>query len=153
MHCAITKNGTGIEHEVYPHQCCCWSSCKVLSHYIWNNPVKFKDVLIHLGDFHGMMEFFSIIGKIIQGNGFEDIVYQAGLCTSGGSNGVLTGKHYNRSWVLYESFAEGLEWLFCKSQCLTCPAQFWITYLQLTERQHKLHLSINLNDFDLRLHC
>ena len=26
-------------------------------------------------------------------------------------------------------------------------------HLQLIERQHKLHLSINLNDFDLRLHC
>ena len=28
---------------------------------IWNNPVEFKDVLIYLGDFHGMIEFFSII--------------------------------------------------------------------------------------------
>ena len=91
-------------------------------HIIWNNPVEFNDVLIHIGDFHGMMEFFSIIGKIIQGSsGFEDIVYQAGLCTSGGINGVLTGKHYNRSWVVHESFAEGLERLFCKSQGLTCP--------------------------------
>ena len=84
-------------------------------HIIWNNPVEFNDVLIHLGDFHGMMEFFSIIGKIIQGSGFEDIVYQEGLCTSGGINGVLTGKHY------HESFAEELEQLFCKSEDLTCP--------------------------------
>ena len=28
---------------------------------IWNNPVEFNDVLIHLGDFPGMMEFFSIM--------------------------------------------------------------------------------------------
>ena len=28
---------------------------------------------LYLGDFQGMMEFFSIIGKIIQGTGFEDI--------------------------------------------------------------------------------
>ena len=27
-------------------------------------------------------------------------------------------------------------------------AQFWMMYLKLTERQHKIHLSINLNDFD-----
>ena len=40
---------------------------------IWNNPVEFKDVLIYLGDFQGMMEFFSIIGKTIRGNGVEDI--------------------------------------------------------------------------------
>ena len=62
-------------------------------HIIWNNPVKFNDILIHPGDFHGMMEFFSIIGKIIQGSSFEDIVYQAGFCI----NGVLTGKHHNCS--------------------------------------------------------
>ena len=35
-------------------------------HIIWNKPVEFNDVLIHLGDFHAMMGFFSIIGKIIQ---------------------------------------------------------------------------------------
>ena len=46
---------------------------------IWNNPVEFKDVLIYLGDFQGMMGSFSIIGKTIQGSGFEDIVYQARL--------------------------------------------------------------------------
>ena len=67
-----------------------------------------------------MMEFFSIIGKIVQGSGFEGIVYQARLCTSGGINGVLTGKH-NRSWVVHENFAEGLERSFCKGQGLTCP--------------------------------
>lgn len=84
-------------------------------HIIWNNPKDFENVLIHLGDFHGMMEFFSVIGKIIKGSGFEEIVYQAGLCTSGGINGVLTGKHYNRSWMVHECFAEGIERLFWES--------------------------------------
>lgn len=59
-------------------------------HIVWNNPEKFKQVVIHLGDFHGMMEFFGVIGKIIQGSGFEEIVYQAELCTSGGIKGVLS---------------------------------------------------------------
>ena len=67
-----------------------------------------------------MMEFFSIVGKIVQGSGFEDIVYQARLCTSGGINGVLTGKH-SCSWVVHENFTEGLERLFCKGQGLTFP--------------------------------
>ena len=31
------------------------------------------------GDFQGMIEFFSVVGKTIQGSGFEDIVYQARL--------------------------------------------------------------------------
>ena len=44
-----------------------------------------------------------------------------------------------------------------RNQCLQGnfekTAQFWMMYLHLIERQHKLHFSINLNDFDLRLHC
>ena len=44
-----------------------------------------------------------------------------------------------------------------RNQCLQRnfgkTAQFWMMYLQLTERQHKLHLSENLNDFAFRLHC
>ena len=44
-------------------------------HVVWNNAVEFKRVyiLIDLGDFHGMLELFSIIGKEVQGSG---------LCTS-----------------------------------------------------------------------
>ena len=48
-------------------------------HIIWNNPVKFKDVLIHLGDFHCMLEVFSIFGKIIQGNSFGDTGHHSRL--------------------------------------------------------------------------
>lgn len=32
-------------------------------------------------------------------------------------------------------------------------AHFWMTYLDLVERQHTLHFSVNMNDFQLRLHC
>ena len=170
-------------------------------HILWNNPQEFNKVLMHLGDFHGMMEFFSIIGKIVQGSGFEELVYQAGLCTSGGIKGVLSGKHYNRTWKIRESFAEAIERLFCKTFVKRCPeelassikgimmavdcekvmserafkiyeeeymkkkmeylhgyhgktAQFWMTYLDLVESQHKLHyFSVNMNDFQLRLYC
>ena len=43
-------------------------------HILWNNPKEFDKVLIHVGDFHGMMEFFAAIGKIVQGSGFEEVV-------------------------------------------------------------------------------
>ena len=55
---------------------------------IWNNKSKFKNVLIHLGDFHGFMQFFGNIGKFVTDSGFEDIIYQADLCTDGGLKGV-----------------------------------------------------------------
>ena len=169
-------------------------------HVVWNNPVEFRRVLIHLGDFHGMLELFSIIGKAVQGSGFEDIVYQTGLCTSGSINGIIAGKHYNRCCFVHESFAEALDRLFCENCGISCPsdlislmkgieneddceelvsqeafqryekeyerrrneclqgkfgktAQFWMIYIYHIERQHKLHLSVNLNNFELRLHC
>ena len=59
--------------------------------------------------------FFFVIGKIIQGSGFEEIVYESGICTSGGLKGVLNGKHYNRSFLIHECFAEAIERLFVKT--------------------------------------
>ena len=82
-------------------------------HVVWNNPDKFNNVLIHLGNFHVMMEFFSTIGNFVAGSGFEEVVYQAGICTSGGIKGVLSGKHYNRRWMVHKSFAEAIDRLFC----------------------------------------
>ena len=169
-------------------------------HVVWNNPTEFAKVLVHLGDFHCFMELFSVIGKVVRGSGFEEAVYQAGLCTSGGINGVLSGKHYNRSWFVNERFAEAVERLFCeiyvdkpseelekslkdvataadckevttgaaftryeehyehkKEQCRQGnygkTAQFWMNYVEMVNTLHKLHFSVNINDFALRLHC
>ena len=43
---------------------------------LWNNPEKFSNIVIHLGDFHQMKEVFAIIGKLISGSGFEDIIFK-----------------------------------------------------------------------------
>lgn len=84
-------------------------------HVIWNNPGEFHNVIIHLGDMHAIMEFFGTIGKFISASGFEEVIYQAGLCTSGAMKGVLSGKHYNRSWIVHETFSEALHRLFVES--------------------------------------
>ena len=65
-------------------------------HVVWNDKDLWSNITIHLGDFHAFMAFFGSIGKFVTGSGFEEIVYQAGLCTSGSMNGLLSGKHYNR---------------------------------------------------------
>lgn len=52
---------------------------------------------------------FQILGSLIAGSGFEDTVYQSGLCTSGSLNGVIAGSHYNRAWSLHSAFSEALE--------------------------------------------
>ena len=84
-------------------------------HVVWYNPHEFNNVLIHLGDFHAMMQFFSNIGTFVSGSGFKEVVYQAGLCTSSGIKGVLSGKHYNRSWMEHKSFAEAIDRLSCEA--------------------------------------
>ena len=81
---------------------------------LWNNESEFKNVLIHLGDLHGFMEFFGMIGKMVTSSGFEDTIYQADMCTTGSVNGVLSGKHYNNAWIVHESFAEAVDRLFCR---------------------------------------
>ena len=103
-------------------------------HVVWNNPVEFKRVLIHFGDFYGMWELFSIIGKVVQGSGFEDIVYQAGLCTSGGINGIIAGKYHNRYWFVHESFAEALDRFFWESCGISCPSDL-ISLIKGTENE------------------
>ena len=83
-------------------------------HVLWNDTDYWNDIIIHLGDFHAMMSFFSIIGTFISGSGFEEIVYQSGLCTSGSINTLLSGKHYNRCWCVHEIISDALERLFIK---------------------------------------
>jgi len=127
-------------------------------------------------------------------------MYQAGLSTSGPIKGVLSGKHYNRSWAIHKSFSEARHRLFLeaympdllnglvdivhnkvptdaaqelseevgfssveqqyqqtKYQCLRGDygktPQFWAIYIEAVDCQHKLHYSINLNEYDLRLKC
>ena len=46
-------------------------------HLIWNHQEKWKNVIIHLGDFHDFLVISEIIGKYIKCSGFEDIVYLA----------------------------------------------------------------------------
>lgn len=76
---------------------------------VWNYPKKFENVLIHLGDFHFIKENFGVIGKLVAASGFEDVAFQAGVCSTGSLKGVLAGTHYNRAWTVHSVFAEALE--------------------------------------------
>lgn len=168
-------------------------------HVVWNNPAAWSDIIIHLGDFHAMMTFFAVIGRFVESSGFEDVLFQAGLCSSGSITGVMSGKHYNRCWLVHEAFSEALERLFVEQYLPTMPKkveecaqsnlaqatsltnilnddtvkeyvdqcqiqktkclngefgktpQFWAKYMELVDRQQKLHFSVNTNDYDLRM--
>ena len=74
-----------------------------------NYPKKFAKIVLHLGDFHFMKESFTILGTLVKGSGFEDVVFQAGVCSTGSLNGVLSGSHYNRCWTVHSVIGEALE--------------------------------------------
>ena len=71
----------------------------------WNYPEKFRNVIIHLGDFHFIKENFGVIGKIVTNSRFEDVVSQAGICSTGSLKGILVGSHYNRAWTVHLHFS------------------------------------------------
>lgn len=61
------------------------------------------------------MAFFGVMGKYVAGSGFEEIIFQAGICSSGSISGVISGKQYNRCWAIHEAFSEALERLFMEA--------------------------------------
>jgi hypothetical protein len=84
--------------------------------FIWNFPLKFNNVVIHLGDFHFIKENFGVIGRLVEASGFEDVVYQAGVCSYG-------------SLAVHSAFSEALERLlfqrFLKENSIAIPDYFY----------------------------
>ena len=76
---------------------------------MWNYPHKFSNVPVHLGDFHFMKKIFNVVDTMIDGSGFNDIIFQANLCSSESLASVINGSHYNRCWRVQKPFAEALE--------------------------------------------
>ena len=90
---------------------------------LWNYSYIYHDVILQLGDFHFVKENFSVIGNIIAESGFENIVYQSGVCSSGSLLGVLSGSHYNRSWLVHNAVSEALERFIFSSFLRKVPHQ------------------------------
>ena len=41
--------------------------------------------------------FFLVAGLLVSYAGFEDVIYQGKVCTSGSLSGVMAGRNYNRA--------------------------------------------------------
>ena len=46
---------------------------------------------------------------MVSGSSFEDIIFQAELCSAGSLNGVVAGSHYSRCWTVHNNLTEALE--------------------------------------------
>ena len=56
-----------------------------------------------------MKEVFTMLGTLVYGFGFEDVIFQAGACSTGRLSGVLSASHYNRFWTFHSVMGEALE--------------------------------------------
>ena len=59
---------------------------------IWINPDELKDIINYLRDFHDLMHIFRNCGKFVSNRAFEEILYQARICSAGGIRPVLSRK-------------------------------------------------------------
>ena len=76
-------------------------------------PKRFKNIIIHLGDFHFMKNEFNVLGSSVCSSGFEDITFQANICSTGSLNRVLACSHQS-CWAVHSNIAEALERLSFK---------------------------------------
>ena len=129
-----------------------------------------------------MREYFGVIGKVVKGSGFEDIIFQSGACSTGSLNGVWMGSYYNRAWTVHSAFSETLERLlnerfifeysiFISEDFITAAevpqsfyedivssnATFLSRYQEFKESIRKgelfIHLEVQDNNFEMRLRC
>ena len=63
---------------------------------IWNEKEKYRDFIVQIGAFHTICAYFNILGKKMDGSGFNEVLLESGICTSGSINGVMKGMHHNK---------------------------------------------------------
>lgn len=62
---------------------------------------KFDNAFIILGPFHIQLAYFKALGKVIDGSGIWEILYESDLIAQGSLNGFMGATHCNRCRRLY----------------------------------------------------
>ena len=57
----------------------------------------------------------QVIGNLVCGSGFEDVVFQSSMMKNGCIKGIPSGSDYNSTWIVHNVVSEALECLL-----LTC---------------------------------
>ena len=82
---------------------------------LWSfDPETCKNNFIRLGIFHINCALFKALGKTLEGSGFEEIVLESGMCSSGSMNGIMAGKHYYCAMTVHKLNLEIMEKLLLK---------------------------------------
>jgi len=74
---------------------------------------------------------------LVSSSGFEDVIFQSNVCSSGSLNGVLSASLYNKAWNVHEVMSEALERLLLKRFLVQVKSVFiscvFIVKLQATK--------------------
>lgn len=74
----------------------------------WKRADEFKSVVLRMGAFHVACVFLAVIGKRFAGSGLRDLMLESGVVAEGSLQGVLSGKHYNRSIRVHKLVMEAM---------------------------------------------
>ena len=66
------------------------AAAKIAYDIVWNEPVKYATVIIHLGAFHTMCSYMGSLGKMMTGSGFGEVLIESGICASGSIEKVMS---------------------------------------------------------------
>ena len=94
-----------------------------------------------------MMHFFGNVGKFVCLSGFQDIVYQAGMCSEGAIKKVLSGKAYNSCWIIHEIVAEAINRLFEKAHINLSPSNKNTLEKNIRNEEEDHESKLNHNEF------
>ena len=73
---------------------------------IWNEKEKYSGFIVLIGAFHTICAYFNVLRKKIDGSGFNEVVLESGIFTSGSINGITKGKHYSRAFRVHLAVCE-----------------------------------------------
>eukprot|EP00057_Strongylocentrotus_purpuratus_P028770 XP_011683244.1 PREDICTED: uncharacterized protein LOC105447183 [Strongylocentrotus purpuratus] len=77
----------------------------------WQTPLFRDRIVLRLGAFHTAMTFLACIGTRFRDAGLEDILIESEVLAAGSVNGVMNGRHYNRSSRCHKLMSEALHQL------------------------------------------
>ena len=69
---------------------------------------EFKTVVLQLGAFQTCFAILGALGKRFDDSGLRDLLLESGVVAEGSIDGVLSGRHYNRSVRVHKLLLEAL---------------------------------------------
>ena len=109
----------------------------------WSNEQCLFGKFIYIIFTPHFFSFVQVFRTLVSNSGFEDVIYQVGVCTSGSLLVVTKGWHYNHAWLAHNAVFEAME-------CLLMLRFFGDINIQLRSRLAELVAEPDLFNEEIR---